>query len=88
MKFEILRDKENKKYIMLNEIKLCQGLIASYSITNNKFIILDPDKKDYKGVEYTDKIKLADKEYGIVQQIDEEAILKLAELHKIIRVLK
>lgn len=88
MKFEILRNENNKKYVMLNEIKLGQNLLASYSIADKEFVILDPDKKDYKGMEYTNKVKLSDKEYGIVQKINEEAVLKLAELHKIIRVLK
>ena len=48
-------------------------------------MILDPDSKDYKNEEYSDKVKLEEKEYGIVQQIDSQAIMELAEIMKIIR---
>lgn len=88
MQFEIFKTEDNKKYVYLTEIKLGQDLRAVYGIKEKSFLILDPDSKDYQGNEYTKKLKLNDKEYGIVQTIDENAILKLAELHKIIRVLK
>ena len=88
MQFEIFKTEDNKKYVYLTDIKLGQDLSAVYGIKEKSFLILDPDSKDYQGNEYTKKLKLNDKEYGIVQTIDENAILKLAELHKIIRVLK
>lgn len=88
MQFEIFKIEDNKKYVFLTEIKLEQDLRAVYGITEKSFLILDPDSKDYQGNEYINKLKLNEKEYGIVQTIDENAILKLAELHKIIRVLK
>lgn len=84
MNFKITKTDTNK-YIWLQDITLGQGLYAVYRCGDKKILILDPDSKDYKNEEYSDKVKLEEKEYGIVQQIDSQAIMELAEVMKIIR---
>lgn len=84
MNFKITKTDTNK-YIWLQDVTLGQGLHAVYRCGDKKILILDPDSKDYKNEEYSDKVKLEEKEYGIVQQIDSQAIMELAEVMKIIR---
>ena len=84
MNFKITKTDTNK-YIWLQDVTLGQGLHAVYRCGDKQILILDPDGKDYKGDDYKDKVKLEEKEYGIVQQIDSQAIMELAEVMKIIR---
>ena len=78
---------ENDKYIWLQDVALGQELYAVYRCSDKKILILDPDKKDYTGKDYKDKVKLEEKEFGIVQKIDSQAIMELAEVMKVMRTL-
>lgn len=88
MNFKTIKTEDGKKYIELKSIKLEQGLVAYYDVQEKIFLILDPDSKDYQGNAYQNKVKLENKDYGIVQKINSEAILELAELNKILRTIK
>lgn len=87
MNFKTVKTEDGKHYVWLKDVSLGQGLLALYSVEDKKIMVLDPDSKDYTGKEYDKKLKLEEKEYGIVQEISSEAIMELAELMKILRTL-
>lgn len=87
MNFKIIKE-ESGKYIWLDDIKLMQGLKTLYRVSDKKILIVDPDSKDYNGQDYTDKAKIEEKEYGIVQNIDIEAVIAISELARILRTIE
>lgn len=88
MNFETTRDINDKKYIWLADVQLQQGLKTIYSVESKEILILDPDKKDYQGNDYTETLEIKeDKVYGVVQRINSDAVLALSELIKVLRTL-
>lgn len=84
MDFKIVKDTDDKRYIYLKDIKLEQNLMAFYCISDKKILILDKDKKDYTGKEYTRNVTMNMKEnnkkdFGIVQEIDAQTLLEISE---------
>ena len=80
-------DEDDNQYILLEEMKLEQGLLMSYSVTENVFIVVDPDiKKNYEGKPYDNVVKVVEKEtgtelsVGVVQTIGRKAINELKEM--------
>lgn len=84
MKFELVKDKEENKYVWLKEIELEQDLISAYDIKNKKFLVLDEDEKDYNKQEYQKFIEVnidgKDKKLGIVQEIEAEKLIAVSEI--------
>ena len=80
-------DEDDNQYILLEEMKLEQGLLMSYSVTENVFIVVDPDiKKNYEGKPYDNVVKVVEKDtgtelsVGVVQTIGRKAINELKEM--------
>lgn len=80
-------DEEDNQFLLLEKLKLEQGLEMVYSVTDKVFIVVDPDvEKNYEGKPYTETIDAADKEtgesvkVGIVQIIRREAVSELKEM--------
>ena len=84
MKFELVKDKEENKYVWLKEVELEQDLISAYDIKNKKFLVLDEDEKDYNKQEYKKFIEVningKDKKLGIVQEIEAEKLIAVSEI--------
>ena len=84
MKFELVKDKEENKYVWLKEVELEQDLISAYDIKNKKFLVLDEDEKDYNKQEYKKLIEVningKDKKLGIVQEIEAEKLIAVSEI--------
>lgn len=89
MNFEVKKDKEDKKYIWLKDIKLEQGLETAYDMENKKVLILDPSNKNLENKPYTKTVDLEHEgkelKLGIVQTIPIEGVMAIAELAKVIR---
>ena len=80
-------DEDDNQYILLEEMKLEQGLLMSYSVTENVFIVVDPDiKKNCEGKPYDNVVKVVEKDtgtelsVGVVQTIGRKAINELKEM--------